>query len=169
MKLENLRWAVIALALCSCSVSAQEWWAKYADQAPATMPALPTTPARPTTPGPDQAAMSDARPMAGDAHAARVDARTVTNVDKAECDAEVARTYPANLWAPGLGKKRQELFDACIQTRTAPPEKVAASSSVDKAQCDAEVARTYPVNLWAPGLGKKRQELFDACMTQRGH
>jgi hypothetical protein len=36
---------------------------------------------------------------------------------KAECEAEVAKTYPINLWAPGLGKKRKELFAACMAKR----------------------------------------------------
>lgn len=86
--------------------------------------------------------------------------------DKAECDAEVARTYPVNLWAPGLGKKRAELFAACMSRRAEPHQAKEDSPSTRKVECDAEVARSYPVNLWGPGLGKKRQELFAACMAR---
>jgi hypothetical protein len=88
------------------------------------------------------------------------------SLDKAECDAEVARTYPVNLWAPGLGKKRNELFAACMSRRAEPHRVMEDSPSVRKIECDAEVARSYPVNLWGPGLGKKREELFAACMAR---
>ena len=87
-------------------------------------------------------------------------------IDKAECDAEVARTYPVNLWAPGLGKKRDELFAACMTRRSNSEDVLANSPPTGKVECDAEVARTYPVNLWAPGLKEKRQELFAACMAR---
>lgn len=92
---------------------------------------------------------------------------TSPSMNKAECDAEVARTYPVNLWAPGLSQKRKELFAACMERRANPQQMMSASSSSNKKiECDAEVARTYPVNLWAPGLSKKRKELFAACMAR---
>jgi hypothetical protein len=88
-------------------------------------------------------------------------------IDQAECDAEVATTYPANLYAPGLSRKRKELFAACMAQRGAPESEEVDHAAINNAECDAEVARTYPANLWAPGLRKKRKQLFEVCMSRR--
>ena len=88
-----------------------------------------------------------------------------TSISKAECDAEVATTYPAYVWAPGLGQKRKELFAACMSKRSQPSTQASSSSSITKAECDARVAKAYPAFIWAPGLNQKRKELFTACMA----
>jgi hypothetical protein len=92
-------------------------------------------------------------------------------INKAECDAEVGRAYPAYIWAPGLGKKREELFAACMAKAANAAQPGAATSNspaIDKAECDAEVGQTYPAYIWAPGLNTKRKELFAACTAKRG-
>jgi hypothetical protein len=86
-------------------------------------------------------------------------------INKAECDAEVATAYPAYVWAPGLSKKRKELFAACMAKRSQSPTESSSPSSISKAECDAKVAKAYPAYVWAPGLTQKRKELFAACMA----
>lgn len=161
IKVSSIHIALVVLGLFSFTASAQEWisWKDQstpqaqppAQQAPSVQKAvlqpIPSDQAQPLLPA---ATNNDSTAL----------------IDKAECDAEVARSYPVFLWAPGLGKKRVELFDACISKRSHPAEAANGSVSITKADCDAEVARTYPVNLWAPGLTKKRQELFAVCVAR---
>lgn len=157
MKNASVLMAILALALCSSAVSAQSSlsWKRQPSQ-PAAQPA---------------SSVHQSTPQASSAQ--EIPQTTASNssalVNKAECDAEVAMAYPVNLWAPGLSKKREELFAACMSRRSDSTAQSGGSPSVDKAECDAVVAKAYPINLWAPGLGKKRKELFAACMAKRGN
>ena len=78
----------------------------------------------------------------------------------------MATAYPVNVWAPGLGEKRKELFASCMARPSQAAQHAGGARPPGKAECDAEVARAYPVYLWAPGLKQKREELFAACMAR---
>ena len=155
----NVRIILVAMfALATPSVASSQGWVKWDSSKQQTAPTTQQQGQVAAQPTPlAQQARSDAPANATIASSA--------SFDKAECDAEVAKAYPVNLWAPGLGKKREELFAACMARGTRQAT-VVGSSPANRAECDAEVARAYPVNLWAPGLGKKREELFAACMAR---
>lgn len=151
--------SLLAMAVCSSTASAQGWikWEGQATQ-PTQQTAQPTQQSAPApAPAPVEVPAAQSR--------ATTIMNSPTSFDKAECDAAVATAYPVNLWAPGLGKKREELFAACMARRANPASVTSPSPSMGKAECDAKVATAYPVNLWAPGLSKKRKELFAACMA----
>ena len=157
--------SLLVLVVMSSTASAQGWvkWkTQSAQPAPAAQPASPAPPALVAQPGPQPA------PVVAPAAESRAPMVTNTSVfDKAECDAVVATAYPINLWAPGLSKKRQELFAACMVRRASTASTTNPSPPLGKAECDAKVATAYPINLWAPGLSQKRKELFAACMATK--
>ena len=177
MKSRAIQAAGLAAAFIFSSAHSQSWWKSHSPQTNQSS-AQPQTP----TPTENQPALQPQTPQSDPASTApqesthpqeptvnAVQPKPASDVDKAECDAEVARAYPSYVWGPGLSKKRKDLFNACIQKRVDPQATQADRQSVDKVECDAEVAKTYPPYVYGPGLSKKRKDLFSACMTERGY
>jgi hypothetical protein len=180
MRFRIIQLISLAAVLVFSSAYSQSWWKSHSpqvnqsttqSQTPAPAENQATTPKQqtlqsdqmeaPTTP------QEAAQPQQPETNV--VQPKPASDIDKTECDAEVARAYPPYVWGPGLNQKRKDLFNACIQQRTNPQANQANRQSIDKAECDAEVAKTYPPYVYGPGLSKKRKDLFSACMTERGH
>jgi hypothetical protein len=131
-------------------------------------------PAKPAMPSPEAEAPSALRTEPQEVQRAVLVAEEqnpASETRRIECDAEVARTYPANIWAPGMSRKRQELHDACMRREEAASgqgqqARPAANPESRRIECEAEAARSYPANIWFPGASKKRKELVRVCMVR---